>query len=441
MAGIELDGAAAVIRMARPEAAEAAALAEQSQDLEDARRADKIRQQIEGGGTPTPEDLAFLKSKGSESTPPALGGEGGAGGGSGDKTAEEIAAIEAKITANEQLTAEEQAYVDSLSAEPLFADVSYKVGGKAYTFDEMTKLFTQDVGLDEEGVKAIAPEALKKMVDNFHLKMNKDEWNRSMGTRSQDIARSRKQLGDATIVLMNAQEGIKKDKSEAEALIVQLRAIAAKNVDPNDVYTPDGSRVDVIKQRELYKVLDAREELPKVEAKLQSLNERSVQTEMDLAAQLFRDFQENHPEYRTSRDILAVAAEAGKGTLSPDDEDKFEEMVEIFNTANALHTDAEKQHARWLRQGKVYFKPQAGSSTTTREDPARFQRDDESARKRLLANLQRKREHISLGGGKGGPGKTGKTKEQAGAEVIFASTRRYASGATDPEQNMNELNY
>lgn len=434
------------IRFPDTDAAQAAAAAMKLQDMTvlpptgAAQILDEIKQKQAGGTELTSEERVFLArytdQLNSQPAVPAIPEV------PADPNAAHVAKIDAitvKINAGQDLTPEEQTYIDAIEGAPAVPDKIYRVGGQEFTSVQMVEEMAKDMGVTPESLAPLGPDALGKMVDNYHAKRNQAEWQGAYTHRDQNLAKQRRQVGEIASRLMTDAQVLQTQIQEAQVTVTAVEALAAKNIDINDVRGEDG-QLDPQKYREVNKVLDAREQLPSLKQKINTLRDQSVQTEQRLAVQKFRDFQEGHPQYRLASDIVDAVAAMQSGSLAGDDLTRVVEMVEIMRAADAsrIHPDDVYEYRKNARQLAV--NPGTNDRRQSGTEPARFAKGN-TDREKLLARLQAKRTQFqgAVGGG-GALRSVAKSPKQQATETIAAASRA-ALGVAGPNVALSEAGY
>jgi hypothetical protein len=239
--------------------------------------------------------------------------------------------------------------------------------------------------------------------------------------------------------LMSDAVIIQQQLEQAAAAARQAEMLAGKAIDPADIYDESG-RLDIMKQREVMKVLDAREQLPALKQTIQALQERSVQTEQQLSAQRFRDFQEAHPQYRTSVDVVEAAALKREGRLAGPDFNRLYEMVEIMKAASASGVDPEQVYRFKKDARQLSVTPTASTEQSRETALPRFTKGSPDTEK-LIARLQAKRAQFQGAAGGGGAARVSPlTPKQQATNVISASARA-AMGVAGPSSVMDDAGY
>lgn len=340
--------------------------------------------------------------------------------------AKSIDAITVKLEKGEVLTEEEKAFSDKFMDTPVIEEKIYKVGGKEYKTSELAPKLAEEWGVPLTDIPA---NVLSKAIETYVVKLNKEEWSKAATVRDQKLAVNRRQVGETMLNLMNAQERIKTDLERVQTAIKKAEALAKKEFDLESIYTTD-NRLDPMKQYELNKILEAREKLPELQEEYKSINERSVQTERDLVAQQFRDFQVAHPEYATSQDVAVLSRYIGTDQINIEDEVRIDEMVRIFRNAQAQRTTPDKEHQYNLEVGTLRVKPKV---TSAEPDALKFSKVGQPDAAKLLAAMKKKREGLFLGV----PGVARREKVSDDKKAV-AAIRAASQGATTGGQNRNE---
>lgn len=434
-----------LIRFPDTEAASAAAASMKLQDTSytpqtSAEMLDKVKQVIQSGGELSAEQRAFYEQASAELNPPAA--ELKEPEAKPDPNAEHTAkidAITAKLEAKQPLTLDEEKYVASLDVTPVIPDKTYKIGGQEFTAAQMLEKAAADIGVTTESLSPLGAESIGKIIDNYVTKANKHEWSQAMTGRDQELARQRRQVGVIASRLMADAQTIQNDLQRASDAVKQAEMFAGKQINPDDIYTEDG-KLDILKQREVNKVLDAREKLPELKQTIQVLQERSVQTEQQLAAQRFRDFQEAHPQYRTGIDIVDAVVAMREGRLEGDDLMKTIEVVDIMRAAGAsnIHPDDVFEYRKNARQLSVT--PATVAQTQRGTDPPRFARDN-SATEEVLKRLRQKREQFSGAAGGGGAVRVAPQSKSQQAAGTIAASARMAIGVAGHNDKLSEAGF
>lgn len=410
-------------------------IAQKAQEAENARmkQIDDIRMKVTSGATLSSEEEKFLKdAEAGKATPPEIAGLSPEQIQAAE-TAKSIDALMAKIEKGEALTDEEKALSDKIIEAPVVAEKSYKIGGKEVKASEIAPKMAEEWGVPLE---EIPPSMLAKAIDTYVTKLNKAEWERAATQRDQKAAVGRRQISDAMFNLLNAQDRMKTDLGEINETLAEVRELASRQFDSASIYSADG-KVDLVKQFEVTKILEARERLPKIEKKVQALTERSAQTERELTAQQFRDFQAAHPEYATSQDVAGLARLMGTDQLSVEDEVKLDEMVRIFREASVQRTTPDKEHQYKLDLGQLRVKPRA---TSTDQDGLKFSRNPQPDSAKLLASLKKKREGLFIGV----PPQVRKDRvpdETKAAQMIRAGSQGAVMGGSSASEKIVEAGY
>lgn len=434
--------ALAQIRNSDPEAVKLQAQLEIKKNEElmaNAKRLDEIRLKVNSGATLSSEEEKFIKDQ--ESGKPAE--ESGAeAGGSGEAklteeqqmVVDELDTLTAKIEKGDA-TDEEIDRARELASQPVIQDKVFKIGGKEFKTSELFQKWCKESNLDPTD---ISESAIPKIVENYATSLNKKEWESAGQRRDQQAAKERRRVGEVSLRLLEANEQLKNDLNRAEALIQKTNEIAKRTL-PTSI-KDENNEIDPMKQREFNKILDARESLTELQKEHELLKERSIQMERTLATQQFRDFQEEHPQYRTSQDIAALAADMGTGRISSEDELKIREMFRIFQGARDSRSTPEREYEYLASLGTLAIKPSNNGADRKVDDPSRFQRL--SDKEQLLQNLKRKRDAaVSLAPGKPTGQRQVTDTKKAHAQNIRASSQSMITGGQSVDTKLAEAGY
>lgn len=405
---------------------------------------DQIRLKVSSGGQLSTEEQTMLDQLEGRRTPepaapaaapaapgaPAQPAQEPAGAGSGMQS--EIDTIIAKMEKGETISPEEQGKVDEFLAKPTVEEKIFKIGGKEFKTSELFQQWAKEKGVD---AATVPPHLVPGIIDDYVTAKNKAEWERAYTRRDQEAARTRRYVSEQTALLMNKHRDLDDKIKTAERNIVAAQALAQKSYDPNQAYDENG-RLKIEVMAEINEIVAAKRNVPQLMQELESLKTSSVQTEKELVVQRLRDFQEAHPEFRTSQDIAVIAGQLGTGSLSEEDEIKFSEIVQVVRTADGKgwNPDRELQYQRDRMQ--ILTKPSSQPVSTT-EMPS-YQRE-EAARQQLLASLKAKRaQSVAFAGGgvpiRQAPVTPATLRENVARNVVRASTQIAITGSESQAQ-------
>lgn len=441
--------AAMTIRFPDTEAASAAAAAMRAREVSDLRNAemlDAIKTKITAGAALSTEEQIFYNKAIGHSDPnlpaqpaaqePAKTTEAPAA----DDNLAKIDALTEKLAKGEALTEDEEKFLETVRETPALPEKVYRIGGQEFNSAQLAEEMAKSMGIAVKDLEPLGPQALEKMLDSFHAERNKAEWQAAYSRRDQGLAKQRRQVSEMAMNLTQQAQAVQRQLQDATAALDAAKALAAKNIDPNDVTTEDG-RLDPVKFREVNRVLEAREKLPMLTQSITALNEQAVQTAGQLTAQRFRDFQAAHPQYQLSMSIVDASAAASQGQLEGDDLFKWLEMVDIFRSADIarIHPDDMYDFKANARQLSVAPASTGGGSRGT--DPRPIVKRGKEETDKLIAALRAKRTTFAgASGGGAGSRPEPKSKERLAAETIAASARN-AMGVGGSNPTMSDLDY
>ena len=331
----------------------------------------------------------------------------------------DIEAIKAKLESEQVLTPEEQAAIKDFTEAPLKSEDAkpVNIGGIEYSKAQVTEMALKEVGIVDASV--LTADQLDKITSMFVDQKHKAEWQKSQTRKSQEIAETRKEVGRVAYDLLLTQKQVRSQIEDLRITRELLAKRAQSNVTQETVLNDSGS-IDPLKMRELTKKLDAQEELPVIDARLQKLENESNVTETKLIVQQYKDFQEQHPEYQTSRDVVEIAANIKEIPSNNIDKIKVIEMMEIFRTSSLYGISPEDVYAARSNTGTRTVKPEADSTVAQSIASAVVKEGN----KKLLDEIKRRQSMgvvFKSGNSRGAPAPK-KPLSVLGAETIRAAT-------------------
>lgn len=353
---------------------------------------------------------------------------------------EQLDVLVKKMESGEQLTPEELALADKLTAPTPVAvpERIYRVGGQDIKESEIDGQISAKYGIE---LKTLKPEALQKLREDHITLANKEEWSRKYTQRDQGLAKSKRQVGDLSLRLLDIQERLNEQLAEVAQVKQRLQKWATMEMNSTDIYDAEG-RLDPVKLTQFNRIMDAREQLPEIEQKEKSLQERSAQTERELVLQRFRDFQDEFPQYQTSQDVVTVAANLETGRNTEEDEHKLIEMVRIFREADQNKISPRLQYGYLKKSGWLTVKPTEQPSKAGNQ-PTYIKGEETKKTQELLAKLKERQSAAQILGSSGVPATPSSLtpQEQIAWRLRQLSSEALTGAKATTEQAIASLGY
>lgn len=354
----------------------------------------------------------------------------------------ELASAMAKMDAGtpfEELSPEEQALIAAELQKPVIElpTKTYKVGGKEIQFQDALAELQAELG--EPLPDTLSAKQLEKLVDQHITVKNKDEWSRANTNAAQANARQKREISSAAQRMIEASTRVSDQLKETREVYEEVKALASKDVSSIRVFVPDPTDptqnvYDASKQFEINRILEAKTNLPKIQAKIERLEQEAAQTDRSLIRQQYLDFFEENPQYKTSMDFdtinlfLHPKSPSYNPTAVPqEDREKFMEANEIISHANRNGYTPNDTYDLWLKQGKVIYKPKQTAPGTVPVSPVNTTGKDTKA---ILAEIRKRQKNANpiLPGGAAPQQPVKKTMKQLEKEALVFSTNSAGAG-------------
>jgi hypothetical protein len=348
-----------------------------------------------------------------------------AGGGSPDEdpnkvnqvTPEVVAAIQAKVEKNEELTLEESQIllkIDELIAEP--APVTYKVGDRLLSREEAeaearahvnignVKLAAKAVDqLIEDWVKIENQHNADVQIDRgFQGNAQDRKTNLEMAERNR-IERARLDGVAAELARQRKQLNTRIERAQAEIKIIQEKYGAL--IKPEELSGENG-QTDIPKLLAFQKQESAVSDFNESTASLKELDDKEIEATQSSVKLELQTFIAENPQYEMSMSIGDISARLRDGLpVSQEDEMKYDELYDIISHAKRTNRPMQKVFEYRKNANTLAVKPTAHRSGTSPGSRAQFTiptQQDIMRRKLNQLGEKVKKAPASIGGGGGG---------------------------------------
>ena len=360
-------------------------------------------------------------------------------------TPEVVAAIQAKIDKNEELTAEESQIllkIDDLIAEP--APITYKIGERMLSREEAeaeARAHAQigNVRLNSKAIDQLIEDWVK--IENQH---NADvQIDHGFQTNAQDRkaileGAERKRMEEARLnaVARELSRQGKQLNTRIEKAKAQLKIITEQYgapIKPEDLSGENG-QTDVVKLLAFQKQENAVNDLNESSESLKELETQEIENTQSAVRLELQNFITENPQYQMSIGLQEVAARLRDGLpVDPVDEMKFDELYDIISQAKRTNRPIQKVFEYRKNAKTLAVTPTAHRSGTTPGSRTNFTvPTQQEIVKRKLAQLSEKVKKVPASIGGGGKGAEERPEAMSDAKKMVEEGRRLTGKTSVP---------
>lgn len=282
---------------------------------------------------------------------------------------EELATIELKLNAGEELTTEEKAIADKIDqevaepapvvpAEPVIEE-KFKIGKDEFTSSQVEEKMRAELNL---GKLDISKDAKEKMLQMYVKSQNRSEAQVAVAKGFEENAQTRQVLSMERSRLEQAAKSLVDAEARLVAKQQKLSKTANSPIEEKDIYN-ELNQVDLTKFAQFQDKNRAVQDLEEINDELRAIQGQKTDTQRNVRIAMANEFVLSHPEFKpVTGDIVDLATKINQGVeIDLEDEIRVRELTRLMDEAINGGLTLEKSYAIESRRGNLAVKPIAQS--------------------------------------------------------------------------------